>query len=485
MKHAATFLAAAMLVAITGSVVAADRRPNIVFILADDLGYGDVTCYNGESKVPTPHIDRLAAAGIRFTDAYTPAAVCVPTRYNLLTGRYAFRNTIRSGALLEPGRMTLASLLQDNGYFTACVGKWHLGFDGGVNHADRRRLPGGPVDRGFNTYFGLHASLDIPPYFYIRDDYAVEPPTIDIPDQNEPGYSLIYQGRFWRAGKISHDFNHDEVLDRLTDEAVEVLKARRKSGSDRPFFLYFPMTAPHGPWVPGEAFQGKSQCGPYGDFLLHVDHAVGRVLNTINQLGYADNTLVIFTSDNGPLWTDADNERFGHRAAHHLRGRKGDIWEGGVRVPFIARWPGRIPAGSTSSQVLALTDMLATFAAILGQSLPHDAGEDSFNLLGAMLDPSLEAPIRPSLIVQSGGPQRTAIRCGRWKFIPWLGPGGFLTEPTTVEPQPAGPKGQLYDLLADPGETQNVFLQHPKIVEELSALLKAVREEGRTRPGAG
>ncbi|MEX0701530.1 MAG: arylsulfatase [Planctomycetales bacterium] len=463
----------------------APDRPNIVLILADDLGYGDVRCYNPDSQVVTPHMDRLAREGIRFTNAYAPAAVCHPSRYGLLTGRYPFRAEMnwRERSLIAEERMTIGSLLRKHEYITACIGKWHLGFDRGVEYDCSRPLAGGPIGRGFDHYFGIPASLDIPPYFYIRQDRCVAAPTRTIEDSVEPGLTSRVHGRFWRAGKSAPDFRHDDVLDRLTDEAVAFLRKHRRQSPDRPFLLYFSLTAPHTPWVPGERFRGRSPIGAYGDFLTHTDDAIGRVLTTLDELRLAagEETLVIVTSDNGPLWFEPDIERHGHRAAHVFRGLKGDIWEGGIRVPFIARWPGRIPARSTSDEIVGLVDSLATFAAIVGEELPDDAGEDSVDILPALLGRKQDRPLREALLLQSNRGDRIAIRQGPWKLILWLGSGGFLNPPAFVEPVEDGPLGQLYHLDDDPAERHNLYQKHPDVVERLSKLLEGSEQPGRNR----
>jgi arylsulfatase A-like enzyme len=458
------------------------ERPNIVFLFADDLGYGDLACYNRQSKIPTQHVDALARSGMRFTDAYAGAAVCVPSRYALLTGRYAFRGApLRWGSqpTIEEGRTTLASLLQDHGYETACIGKWHCGFEGGVTRQDEP-LVGGPLDRGFDRFFGQHGSLDQPPYFYIHGRAAVQPATLPIAESHDNSHSVIYQGRFWRAGKIAPNFRHEEVLDRYADQAIDYLQDHHRRAPEQPFFLYFALTAPHGPWLPESQFVGKSQAGPLGDFVVHVDDVIGRVLQTLQRLDVDKNTLVVFSSDNGPLWFDADVKRYGHDSSGGLRGRKGDIWEGGIRVPLIARWPGRVPAGRTSDEVVSLIDTLATFAAIVGQELPKDAGADGVNLLPVLLGQQGREPVRQSLILQSGGAGDLAIRQGDWKYIPWLGSGGFLTQPSRVPATPGQASVQLYNLRHDLGEQNNLAQEHPEVVARLSSLLEQQRQSPAT-----
>ncbi|MHC5004703.1 MAG: sulfatase-like hydrolase/transferase, partial [Planctomycetota bacterium] len=453
------------------------ERPNIVFILADDMGYGDAGCYNADSKAPTPHIDRLGREGIRFTDAHAPGAVCVPSRYGLMTGRYPMRAVLRPGrqACIPEGRMTIASLLRDNGYRTAMIGKWHLGFDDGPDLDWSRPLAGGPVDRGFDTFFGIPASLDIPPYYFIRDRTPVAPPTDTIPASATEGWSPI-QGAFWRAGGVAPGFDHEQVLPMLGREAEGVID-RWGDGSE-PFFLYVALTAPHTPWLPLPEFRGRSGAGLYGDFVAQVDDTVGRILDALDRNGLRDDTLVFFSSDNGPVWYEADETRFGHRAVGPLRGMKADAWEGGHRVPFVARWPGRIPAAATTHETLCFTDMLATVAAVVGATVPTDAGDDSFDMLPALLGAELDGPIREATVHKQAG---TAIRAGRWKLINHLGSGGF-SRPGRVDPVDGGPTGQLYDLEADPGETRNLWMDEPEVVARLLELLRRQREQGRTAP---
>lgn len=460
-------------------VRASERLPNVVLVLADDLGYGDLGCYNPESKIPTPHVDRLAAEGLRFTDAHAPGSVCVPSRYGLLTGRYPFRVDWNNEVLIESGRMTVASLLADRGYATWCVGKWHLGLEGWRRPPADTPLRGGPVDCGFAYYFGLPASLDIPPYYYIEGDRPVALPTLDIEASHTPGVRPI-QGAFWRAGRIAPGFCHDEVLPTLADQALALLREHHQGDAAQPFFLYLALTAPHTPWLPAEEFQGRSGAGTYGDFAVQVDALLGRVMDELAKLDFADNTLLLFASDNGALWFPEDIERYGHRSSGPWRGIKGDAWEGGHRVPLVARWPGTVGPGTTCDQTVCFTDLLATLAAIVGTELPHDAGEDSYNLLPLLRGEPLDGPLREATLHQAVT-RSVAIRQGPWKLIPQLGSGGF-SEPRVQQPGPNDPPGQLYHLDDDPGETVNLYAEHPEVVARLTALLERYREQGFSRP---
>jgi len=463
-----------------GWLQAAQPKPHIVYIMVDDMGYGDAGCYNPQSKIPTPNIDSLANAGMRFTDAHSPGALCHPSRYGLLTGQHPFRADValwRTRAVIREGQTTIASLLQSNGYRTAMVGKWHLGFD--ENGYDKP-LPGGPADRGFDSYYGIRASTDIPPYFYIRGDRAVAPPSDRIGANSSEGWSPI-QGAFWRAGGIAPGLQLKDVLPRFTDEAVSVIEQHTKSKTAKPLMLYLAYPAPHTPWLPSPKFRGSSEAGMYGDFLVMVDAMIGRVVEALDKAGMSNDTLLFFTSDNGPVWYDADVQRFGHDSVGGLRGMKADAWEGGHRMPFIARWPGRIRAGSTSRQTICFTDMLATFAAVADAKLPPDAGPDSFNILPVLLGKQPEAkPIRGPIVIPARRGMMS-IRSGHWKLITGLGSGGF-SKPSNTKPQPGGPVGQLYHLGNDLAETRNLYQEKPKIVNSLLAKLEQIRSQPRTRP---
>ena len=462
-------LLALLMAAMAGPALAAGP-PHIIVILVDDMGYGDLRAYNPHSKISTPHIDRLAAEGMRFTDAHAAGPLCHPSRYGLLTGRYPFRTDISkwpTQPLIEDGQVTLPSLLRGAGYATAMVGKWHLGF---AEQGYDKPLRGGPVDRGFDSFFGLRASTDIAPYFYIRGDRAVTPPTGHI----DAGESPI-QGAFWRAGGIAPDLKLGDVLPRLTDEAMSVVEKRR--GAREPLMLYLAYTAPHTPWLPSPAFMGKSGAGQYGDFLMMVDHEIGRVLAALESASMLDNTLLVFASDNGPVWYPADVARFGHDSAGGLRGMKADAWEAGHRMPFIVRWPGVVRAGSACDQTISFTDVLATMADVAGKELPSGAGPDSFSFLPALKGGTFQ---RAPIVMQSGSSGFMTIRSGRWKLIEGLGSGGF-SQPSRITAGPGDPAGQLYDLVADPAEMTNRFAGEPGVVERLRAEMRRIVEAGRSR----
>ena len=435
------------------------------------MGYGDPRCNNPDSKIDTPHIDSIAAAGMRFTDAHAPGAYCIPSRYGLLTGRYPMRArfAVRKRAAIKRGQVTIASLLKKNGYATAMVGKWHLGFDGGSD-GGQQTMRGGPVDVGFDSYFGIPASLDIPPYYYIRDRRPLAPPAQRIARKSTPGWTKI-QGGFWRAGGVAPGFVHEEVLPRFESEAVAYVDRRAQAKDGKPFFLYLALTAPHTPWLPTAKFRGRSEVDLYGDFVMQVDDTVGQVLAALDRNGLARDTLVVFTSDNGPVWYPQDVEKFGHRSVGPLRGMKSDAWEGGHRMPFVVRWPGRVEPGSVCAQTICFTDMLATFASMVGDQLPAEQPTDSVSIL-PLLDGS-DRPVRDVTVLTNRG---KVIRQGKWKLITHLGSGGF-SRPRRVEPRPGGPKGQLYDLAADPSETTNLWLREPTIVDLLTERLAAARKK--------
>jgi arylsulfatase A-like enzyme len=463
------------------------RYPNIVLILADDMGYGDLRSYNPQSMIFTPNMDRLAAEGMRFTDAHSPSSVCTPTRYGLLTGRYAWRGDLKRGVLdgyspplIEPERLTIPLLLKGYGYTSAVIGKWHLGLGRGQKTDYSKPLKPSPKSLnftfqfGFDYFFGIPASLDMPPYTFIENGNVLETPTAQI-----AASEMRRKGGegYWRAGAIAPGFKHEDVLPRITEKAISFIQ---KQSAKKPFFLYFPLTAPHTPWMPTAEFRGKSGAGYYGDFVAQVDATVGRVMRALSEAKLADNTLIILTSDNGAHWLPEDIAKWGHRANADWRGQKADIWEGGHRVPFIARWPGRIKPGTISDEMICLTDVMATISAIVGARIPDYAGEDSFNLLPVLLGRKLLKPVREAIVHHSVD-GTFAIRHGDRKLVMALGSRGF-SEPKDIQPQTEEAQGQLYNLRIDSEEKNNLWLQEPEIVERLTALLKKYQSEGRSRP---
>ncbi len=455
------------------------QRPNIVFVLADDLGWGDLGSYNSFSAIPTTNANLLAREGMRFTDMHASSAVCTPSRYSILTGRYCWRTRLKKGVLdgespdlIGPGRMTIASILKTDGYYTAALGKWHLGLGDKPKTDYTKPLHPSPIDHGFDYFFGIPASLDMAPYLYIENDHAVEQPTLSTPGNKDP------RGVFWRQGAIAPHFVIDQVLPTITEKAINIIHARAASPS-QPFFLYLALPSPHTPWVPLPKYKDKSRAGRYGDYVVEVDDMLGRVMQALHETGMDNNTLLIFTSDNGAYWGLEDINQYEHRANADWRGEKADIWEAGHRIPFIARWPGHIPPGTISNELGSLTDFMATVAAITGITLPPTAAEDSFNLLPALLAEK-HAPIRDTIVDQSYEGMLT-IRQGNWKLEEGLGSGGF-SSPVHVNVAPGGPAGQLYDLARDPHEMHNLYQERPEIVDRLTKLLATYQKQGYTRP---
>ncbi len=446
---------------------------------------GDLGCLNPASAIPTPHLDQLATEGMRLLDAHSPSAVCTPTRYGLLTGRYAWRTRLKSGvlwgdstALIDPETPALPSWLPAQGYRTGGVGKWHLGLGTGETTDYFSPLDPSPLDYGFDSFFGIPASLDMPPYVYIRDDRAEAPPTSSVPDSSHRRQG---GGGFWRGGPAAPEFDHQDVLPRLAHEASAFIETSREETPTKPLFLYLALSAPHTPWVPTSPFHGQSQAGHYGNFVAQVDDVVGQVASTLDRLEMTENTLLIVTSDNGAHWPRADIDFWGHAANLQYRGQKADIWEGGHRVPFLCRWPGVTPKGSVRNDLFVLTDLFATLAAAAQAPLPPQAvAEDSLNMTPVLADLPLAEPIRGDAVHHSlhGA---FALREGPWKLIPTRGSGGF-TSPQSFEPPPGEPKGQLYNLALDPSESNNLYQQRPDLVARLTRLLAERQRTGFKRP---
>jgi arylsulfatase A len=514
-----TTLACLLSIAPVGS--AADK-PNIVLILADDLGYGDVGCYNSEAKAPTPNLDRMASEGMRFTDAHSPSTVCTPTRYSIMTGRMAFRlnyagvfTGVGGPCLITRDRLTLPGMLRDQGYETAMFGKWHIGMsfldrDGNViddkeppKDADRsvkanrgvdavrrvdysRGITDGPIHRGFDHFFGTACCPTSDwLYAFIDGDRIPVPPTQIVDKSNLPTHEWSFD---CRPGMIAPDFDHEEVDMVFLQKSLDFLDRHRKQKPDKPFFLFHSLQAVHLPSFPGKKFQGKTDAGPHGDFIFQFDHIVGRLLEKIESLDIADNTLVIVTSDNGPEVGTVLNMRSKHQhdGARPWRGMKRDNWEGGHRVPLVVRWPGHVKANSVVDQTVCLTDIMATCAEIVDANLPSDSAEDSVSVLPVLLDKTNEE-VREFTLHQTIS-LALAIRNGKWKYLDHKGSGGnnyaggklkkLYALPETAPNAP----GQLYDIENDPGETTNLYLQHPEIVKELKQQLDESKKSGRSAP---
>ncbi|MFG0319227.1 MAG: sulfatase-like hydrolase/transferase [Planctomycetota bacterium JB042] len=452
------------------------RPPNVLLVLADDLGAGDPRASNPASRIETPSIDRIAREGMRFVDAHSSSAVCSPTRYALLTGRYAWRSRMKQGVLwgddgllIEPSRPTVADVLRARGYRTACIGKWHLGLGSAekITEVPEDGFDAGAHTVGFDESLLLPATLDIPPYMYVRDGVPEA-----LPTEWTEGSRRRWDGGggFWRSGAMAPGFDFVDCQLRFGREAVRFVEGRADA-PDEPWFLYFPLTAPHTPWVPAERFVGASEAGWYGDFVAEIDWVVGTLLEALDRTGQADDTLVIFTSDNGSHWRPRDVRRYGHDANLGWRGMKADIHEGGHRVPLYVRWPGRVAAGTKSDALVGLHDLFATLAEIAGASVPDGAAEDSVSFLealrggrGARID-----------LVNHSYDGMFALRSGRWKMIEGLGSGGF-TMPARRAAAPGEPEGQLYDLLEDPAEQRNVWEEHERRVAAMRARLAELRE---------
>jgi arylsulfatase A-like enzyme len=484
------------------------NRPNIVLILADDMGYGDIQKYNPDSRIPTPNLNSLAEEGMCFNDAHTNSAVCTPSRYGILTGRYAWRTRLQSGVLKEPDnnepliaqdRLTLAGMLKKHNYHTACIGKWHLGIEWTKNKKGESdyNLPflSGPNEVGFDYFFGINAALDMTPYGLYRNHDPIQP-------LNEHQTALTFP-KFIREGPRAKDFHHSEVLDILTKEAVDYISEQAKKTD--PFFLYFALTSPHKPVWPAERFQGITTMGPYADFIVQTDWTVGQVLRVLKENKLEDNTIVIFTSDNGSfmfrvnadssypfgqeipsqsfyarkvgsgLQDHSDNAAvhgyypYVHTANSTWRGTKADIWEGGHRVPFIVRWPGHVEAGTKSAQAICITDIMATLADITGYALSINEGEDSFSFLPVLS--GRESGFHRAPIVLHSANGTFAIRENNWKMVFSNGSGGREVPIGTPFEEPYS----LFNLEFDPSETTNVIDQYPDVAKRLTEELNAIR----------
>ena len=495
-----------MLATFTASIYAQSPKsancPNVLYILCDDLGYGDVHILNPDRcQIATPNMDRLCEQGMAFTDCHASSSICSPSRYSILTGRYDWRTRLQSGVLggeseplIEPGRLTVAELLKQHGYMTAAMGKWHLGlsFD---PHDFTKPITDGPLQHGFDYFFGIAASLDMAPYDIIENDHWTE-----VPSARKKFPSFIYGINNGPGpvdlGPAAPDFEAVDFLPKLTSKAVDYIGER---GVDKkPFFLYLALPSPHTPLVPTKEWQGKSSIGPYGDYVMETDGAVGRVLKAIDDAGLRDNTLVIFTSDNGPApYIGIDKlEAAGHYPAAQFRGYKSDIWDGGHREPFLVRWPGKIKANSRSDQIVCLADFMATCADILHVKLPDNAGEDSASLLPAFLGTD-KGPLHEdnAIVNHSGGNGRFAIRQGNWKLELCAGSGGWGQPGDDAALKEGLPPIQLYNMNDDVGEKINLYDgqdterkintdgKNREIITNMLSLLEKYVADGRSTPG--
>ncbi len=462
----------------------AQQKPNIIYILADDMGYGDVSSLNENSKLNTVHINQVAEEGMKFTDAHSNSAVCTPTRYGILTGRYAWRTSLQSGVLwsydtmlIEKGRTTIASMLKNNGYHTACIGKWHLGLGWQKDAKGKvdflKEITDGPNQAGFDYFYGITASLDIPPYFYIENNKITAAKIDRIAGTTGKG--------FWREGPIGNDFKHEEVLPNLTKKAVEYISTQSKTKN--PFFLYFALPSPHTPMLPTTEYKGKSGTNEYGDFVLMTDDMTGKILQAVKDAGIEQNTMIVFASDNGvtPVCNFKELAAKGHNPSYVFRGAKSDIFEGGHRIPFIVKWPGHVKPHTSSNTTVCLTDFIATVADMLQLKLKDDEAEDSYSLLPLLLQQNNYG--RTSIIHHSID-GNFSVRKGKWKLVFGAGSGGW-SAPTEKKAKDLHlPPIQLYDVVADIAETINIAYKYPTIVIELSNLAKEIVESGRSTKGA-
>ena len=474
----------------------ASDRPNIVLLYADDLGYGDLSVQNEESKIRTPHLDQLASEGIRFTDGHSSSGICTPSRYAMLTGRYHWRDFHGivgplGGTVFQPDQLTLPKMLQDRGYDTACIGKWHLGWDwDSLRTSDTksiqpqdfdwsRSIPQGPLDQGFDHYFG-DTVINFPPYAWIEDDRLVKAPDTLM---DTSVWKPIKEGGWeCRPGPMVTGWDPYQVLPTLADKGVSYLHSRKTE--ERPFFLYFAFPCPHAPIIPNDEFDGRSQAGPYGDFVVQTDDVIGRLMKALADAGLSENTLVIFTADNGPeRYAYARDTKFNHWSSKPFRGLKRDIYEGGHHVPFMIRWPEIIRPKQTSHALISQVDLMATIASIVNYPLPEDAAHDSYDQLPVLKG---EVPQVRQTHVHNTRERGYALRSHEWLLID--AKSGYVSkvDRAWVErynyPSDDDSPIELYDLANDPGQRDNLALKHPQIVEELSQKLKQLQSQGHSAP---
>ena len=472
--------------------VRAAELPNVVIIYADDMGFGDLGANNPESKIPTPNLDRLAGQGMRFTDGHSSSGICTPSRFAMLTGQHHWRRFhgivgAMGGTVFEPGDFTLPKMFKAKGYNTACVGKWHLGWDWkalrkpGAAKAPKKSggrpedydwskpIPDGPCAQGFDYYFG-DGTINFPPYCWVENDRVVEAPTVMMDTKT---FKQIPEGNWeFRGGPMVEGWDPYKVLPTLTDKAVAWLE---KQSADQPFFLYFPLPSPHAPIIPNDGFVGRSQAGPYGDFVFESDAMAGRILQTLEKMGFSENTIVVFTADNGSEKYAYDRlQKFGHWSSGHLRGLKRDVWEGGHRVPFVIRWPGKVAPGAVSGETISQVDLAATFAEVIGYPLDSTKAIDSYNLIPLLQGKKYKQPLRKAT-VQNTKANAFALRQGDWMFID-AKTGQHSASPDWFNSERGYAKdsspGLLYNLKTDPAQHTNLYAGHPEKVSEMKALLE-------------
>ncbi|MCP9235272.1 sulfatase-like hydrolase/transferase [Lewinella sp. JB7] len=477
-----------------------EQPPNVVIIYADDMGYGDLAIQNPDSKIPTPNLDRLAREGMRFTDAHSSSGICSPSRYALLAGKYHWRrqhNIVNSFGppFFADSDVTLPQVLRDHGYNTACIGKWHLGWDWTfrndslaslaaanksvkVNRPEdvdfSGRIAGGPLSRGFDYYFG-DGTINFPPYAWFENDRLLEMPT-EMMHPDSVGYE-VGEGKWeFRPGPKVAGWNPYEVLPTVTDKAVEYIG---RQSADKPFFLYFALPSPHAPIIPNEEFVGKTEAGSYGDFMYETDYMIGRVLTALEEAGFAENTLVIFSSDNGPEhYAFPRAERYNHLSMGELRGLKRDVWEGGHRVPMIVRWPGEIEGGAVREQTISQIDLMPTVAAVAGIDLPSGAAPDGYDQSSLLTGAETDAPVRRVTVHNTYAP-RWGLRDGDWLYLD--GPSGGVTRmPEEFAERRGFPDFDsevlLFNLRDDPGQRLNLSEEHPERVKRMQRLLEEKRK---------
>lgn len=478
---------------------AAKKQPNIIYVLADDLGYGDITAFNKDSKISTPNIDQLANEGMKFTDAHTSSAVCTPTRYGILTGRYNWRSPLKSGvltgnsqALIPKSRTTVASLLQKGGYTTAFIGKWHLGWDWALKNPDlksgegwdsndfdnidfSKKVDNSPNSLGFTYSYGHCGSLDMAPYVYVENGMPTMVPDTLTESKDKFGW--------WRKGPTSKDFVFDDVTPNFFKKSFNYIE--EKSKEDKPFFLYLALPSPHTPILPTKDWQEKSGLNPYGDFMMMIDAYMGQLVAVIKEAGIEENTMVIFTSDNGcsPAADINDLISKGHFPNGIFRGHKADIFEGGHHVPFIVKWPEKVKSGSVVDKTICTTDFMATCAAIVNIKLADNEGEDSFSLLPLFQESNTSNFLRESTVHHSINGS-FAIRKGKWKMIFCPGSGGWSSPKPNSKEVLDLPVYQLYDLESDPEEKNNVYSNNSEVSEQLKQLMITTINDGRSTVGA-